>query len=227
MAKKNKSNSRASIQAFLPIKEIRNNLLFLKDGSVKAILKVSGVNFYLMSNDEQDIVVGTFQEFINSLEFPIQILVQSRKIDLNTYLKSLQEAADKEQTPLLREDFFEYIKFIKEVMKVSSIMDKNFYVIIPYFSDVLQNQKKSFLSGFFGSSAQDSSRNSDIGKITEVLGQRINSVAFSLQSLGINSKQLDTQELIELMYSSYNLDLPKINAKTESTSFDSPKSGAL
>ena len=206
------TKSKASIQAFLPIKEIRNNLLFLKDGSVKAVLSVSGVNFYLMSSEEQDVLVGTFQEFINSLEFPIQILVQSRKVDLNNYLKSLQKSADLETLPLLKEDYFEYIKFIKEVMAVSSIMDKKFYVVIPYFDNFLVDQKKGFLSGIFGSSAQESGATTSVDKIVEVLGQRISSVAFSLQSLNITSKQLDTQELIELMYSSYNLDLPKIDA---------------
>ncbi|MEI7690099.1 MAG: hypothetical protein WCI63_00480 [bacterium] len=206
--------SKAGIQGFLPVKEIKNNLLFLKDGSAKAILSVSGINYYLMSNEEQDILVSSFQEVINSLEFPIQIVVQSRKIDLTEYLKSLQVAAEVETNSLLQEDFFEYIKFIKEVMSVSSIMDKKFYVVIPYFSDYLANQKKGLLSSFFGSTSHDASPQTSFEKITEVMGQRINSLAFSLQSLGVTAKQLNTQELIELMYGCYNHDLPKIGVQS-------------
>jgi len=206
--------SKAGIQGFLPVKEIKNNLLILKDGSAKAILSVSGINYYLMSNEEQDILVSSFQEVINSLEFPIQIVVQSRKIDLTEYLKSLQIAAEVETNSLLQEDFFEYIKFIKEVMSVSSIMDKKFYVVIPYFSDYLANQKKGFLTSLFGSTSHDASPQTSFDKITEVMGQRINSLAFSLQSLGVTAKQLNTQELIELMYGCYNHDLPKVGVQS-------------
>ena len=209
------STSKASIQAFLPIKEIRNNLIFLKDGSIKAVLKASGVNFYLMSTEEQDILVGTFQQMLNSLEFPIQILVQSRKIDLNNYLKSLEVFADNETNPLLKENYYEYIKFMKEVMSVSSIMDKNFYVVIPYFSDILTKQKQGFLASLLGSGPKESSSKDNLGNVSDVLGQRINSVAFSLQSLGIEAKQLSTQELIELTYSCYNVDSPRVGIKSE------------
>lgn len=214
MPKNKNVKSKAGIQGFMPVKEIKNNLLFLKDGSAKAILSVTGINYYLMSDDEQDILVSSFQEVINSLEFPIQIVVQSRKVDLNEYLKSLQVAAEAETNPLLQENFFEYITFIKQVMSISSIMDKKFFVVIPYFSDYLANQKKGFLSSLFGSNQHDALPQTSFDKITEVMGQRINSLAFSLQSLGVTAKQLNTQELIELLYGCYNHNLPKIGIQS-------------
>jgi len=100
-------------------------------------------------------------------------------------------------------------------MSVSSIMDKNFYVVVPYFSDLLTKQKQGFLTSLLGSAPKEEHAKDDLGKVSEVLGQRINSIAFSLQSLGIETKQLGTQELIELAYSCYNIDSPKVGIKAE------------
>ena len=121
----------APTQQHLKIAEIRDNTLILKDGSVRSVIKVTPVNFDLKSEDEQNSIIYGFQSFLNILEFPIQILVRSKKLDIDMYLEKVISVAEKQENPLLRDQTYDYIDFIKKLVELADIMKKEFYVIIP------------------------------------------------------------------------------------------------
>lgn len=198
MAKKKK----ASTQKFLPIEEIRDGITILKDGSMRTVLMVSAINFSLKSRDEQDALLANYQRFINSLSSPIQIVIQSRTLDLNKYLEDLNTKATNQQNALLRNQTQDYIEFVRELIGVANIMSKTFYVVIPFS---LSPIAKGFWTSLFGRGG-----NIPTGKKFEnaktKLVQETQLISSGLASLGLKNVQLNTQEIIELYYSSYNMD---------------------
>ena len=120
-----------STQSFLRISEIKNDVVVLDDGSLRAVVAVSSTNFDLKSQDEQNSIIFNFQRFLNSLDFPVQILMQSRKMEIGGYLEKLKRLAEKQTNELLRVQTEEYTEFIARLIENASIMNKNFYVIIP------------------------------------------------------------------------------------------------
>lgn len=198
----------AATQSYLRISEIRDDVVVLKNGGIRAVLNVNSINFNLKSEQEQNAIVFSYQNFLNTLEFPIQILAQSRKLDLDNYLDSIHEKVSIHANELLKQQTEEYISFIKRLLEYADIMEKKFYVIVPY--EPYRSQGMSWFQKFV-SSLKGTENASDIAQkhrefeqINKSLMQRVNIVSAGLEGVGLKVKQLDTKELIELFYKIYN-----------------------
>ena len=124
--------SKFSTLAFVEVAEVRDGTLILREGQMRAVLAVSSANFALKSNKEQEGIIGSFQGILNSIDFPIQILVQSRKLDLSPYIEKLKVLEDKQDNDLLRVKMQEYIEYIKQMSQEVNIMDKNFFIVVGF-----------------------------------------------------------------------------------------------
>ena len=199
-------------QDFIPIKEIRDGVVVLQDGSFRSIITASSLNLALKSHDEQDATVTQFKNFLNALEFSIQIVVQSRRLDIRPYLITLEERLKVQTGDLLRTQTAEYIEFIKWFTDTTNIMTKDFYIVIPYNSAPLSSQSaggtfSKFLP-FLNSSNKEGGETEDESARFEErrtqLEQRIAIIQGGLSGVGIRSVQLGTQEIIEVYYSMFN-----------------------
>lgn len=195
-----------STQSQIPVAEIRDGVAILTDGTMRATLMVSSVNFALKSQDEQDAIVFAYQDFLNSLDFPIQITISSRKMDITPYLENVRLLRDKQQNDLLRLQMDEYINFIGELVKGSNIMTKTFFTTVPF--SVQQSTKEGPLSkimkGFKGATGRHNMTDEEFEHNRSQLMQRVNQVALGLRSFGLRLVPLQTQELLELYYTMYN-----------------------
>lgn len=196
-------------QAFVPVKEVRGGIVILKDGGYRGILMCSSVNFALKSEDEQRAIIGGFQSFLNTLDFSTQIVVHSRKMDIRPYLALLEERSDKQATELMRIQLREYIQFIRNFIEGSEIMTKIFYVVVPY-SPAPAGQVAAVASAipFIGGSSaprKPEGTSSSFEEYRVQLEQRMGLVAAGLSSAGLRAVPLGTEEVIELLYRSFNL----------------------
>lgn len=123
----------ASTQAYLPISEIKEGVVVMRDQSLRSVLIVSSVNFALKSEQEKDAIIASYQSFLNSLNFPVQIVASSKKLHLTNYINSLKTLGQNQTNPLLKIQTEEYSRFIEQLLEVSNIMEKRFYVVVPYF----------------------------------------------------------------------------------------------
>lgn len=205
---KKKGSSLPATKAYLPISEIKEGVVVLKDGTLRAVLMVSSINFALKSEDEQNALISSYVSFLNSIDFPLQIVVQSRKLQIQPYIDHLR-VQEKEQTnELLRIQTADYRAFIQELVEIGEIMTKKFYVIITY--DPLSNKKKSFYSRFkevLRPVAPVHLKEEMFQRRKRDLDLRVRNVNAGLTSIGLNVVQLDTQALIELYYATYNPDI--------------------
>ena len=203
-----------STQNTLQIAEVRDGIVIMNDGSFRSVVMVKSINFDLMSPDEREAVEFSYQGFLNSLYFPIQIFVRSQKIDLRPYIERLDKIRSEQDNMLLAMLMEDYIGFIADLSQQTNIMDKKFYVVIPYFpvADIAKaiTQSKNFFSGLkslFNNKQQHVTINeSDLVKAKDELRNRVQAVLGGLQQCGVQGLPLDTQELIELYYDTYNPD---------------------
>ncbi|OGE88101.1 MAG: hypothetical protein A3J07_02065 [Candidatus Doudnabacteria bacterium RIFCSPLOWO2_02_FULL_49_13] len=195
----------ASTQAYLDIKEIKEGVVVLKDGSLRAVLVVSSVNFSLKSGEEQNALIATYQNFLNSLEFPIQILMQSRKLDIHSYLDKLRSVMQQQTNELLRLQTQEYIEYVGKLIEFASIMNKTFYVIIPLIAGGGKTGFMSKIMNLLSPAREISVKQTDFDKSREELMKRVSQVAGAMGGMSLKSLVLSTEELVELMYNSYNL----------------------
>lgn len=203
-----------STQNTLQIAEIRDGIVIMNDGSFRSVVMVKSINFDLMSPQEQESVEFTYQGFLNSLYFPVQIFIRSQKIDLQPYIAKLSKIRTEHDNMLLAMLMEDYIDYIDQLSQQTNIMDKKFYVVIPYFPHVdvqkAITQSKNFLTGFaalFGNKEQHVVINEDdLGKAKGELRNRVQAVLQGLLQAGVQGLPLDTQELIELYYDTYNPD---------------------
>lgn len=200
-----KQSSGSSTQRYVNVEEIRDGTLVLKSGALRAVLLVSSINFDLKSSEEQDSIISQYQNFLNSLDFPVQVVIQSRRFNIDPYIDLLREKEVQQPNELLRFQMKEYQSFIKNLTEVSNIMSKFFYVVIP-FSPV-ENTK----SGFFGKIGDIFHPKKTVGLKEDLfdtyrtqLMQRVEHVTAGLSPMGIRATALGTEELIELLYNSYN-----------------------
>ncbi len=209
----NKSNPN-STQNTLQIAEIRDGIVIMNDGSYRSVIMVKSINFDLMSQQEQEAVEYSYQGFLNSLYFPIQIFVRSERVDLRPYIDRLDKIRSEHDNMLLALLMDDYVNFIATLSSQTNIMDKRFYVVIPFFpvEDVTKaiTQSKNFFTGIasmFSNKEQHFTINEpDLLKAKDELRNRVQSVLSGLQQSGIQGLPLDTQELIELYYDTYNPD---------------------
>lgn len=193
-------------QSFVPVKEVRSGVVLLKEGGYRGILMCSSVNFSLKSEDEQKAIIGGFQTFLNTLDFTVEIVVHSRKMDIRPYLALLQERMEAQTTELMRIQLREYMAFVRNFIDGADIMTKLFYVVVPYTAG-LANTVRPDLPAFLPSQQKKTggSGTDSFDEDRVQLEQRMSLVASGLQAAGIRAVPLGTEEIIELLYRSFNL----------------------
>lgn len=190
-------------QQFVPVKEIRNGTIILKDGGYRGVLICSAINFGLKSADEQHAITLGFQNFLNTLDFSIQIVVNSRKMDLRPYLALLEGKSEEQKTELMRIQLREYIEFVRSFTDQANIMTKSFYIVVPFSPHVSAARAVGFLrreSAGAKSAAAETSFEEDRAQ----LEQRLSLVIGGLAGTGVRAVPLGTEEAIELLYRSFN-----------------------
>lgn len=201
-------NARAA-QEFVPIKEVRDGIIVLKDGGLRAVLIASSINLSLKSEDEQHATIIQFQTFLNGLDFPVEISVQSRKLDIRPYIVSLEERMKLQTEPLIKLQTKEYMDFIRSFTEEVNIMTKSFFVVVPYSGETGFAPKKGLMDRLFGGGNQkvktkeEDSKTRFEEKRTQ-LDERIGVVMGGLGEFGVRSSQLGTEEIIELFYKTFN-----------------------
>lgn len=206
-AKNNLARNKINVntQKFLDITEIRDDIVVMRDGTLRAVLIISSINFALKSEDEQNAIISSYVGFLNNIEYPLQIVIQSRELNIDGYLAELAQKEKEQTNQLLKMQTGEYIQYIKELVSMSRIMNKRFYIVVPY--DPLSDKTKGFftrLSDLFKPATVIKMKKDKFERRKTELMRRIDNVIGGLSSIGLKSAQLDTQGLIELYYSSYN-----------------------
>ncbi|PIR88981.1 MAG: hypothetical protein COU07_03775 [Candidatus Harrisonbacteria bacterium CG10_big_fil_rev_8_21_14_0_10_40_38] len=204
-------------QKFIEIKGVQGNTLLLKSGGLRQILMISGINFDLKSEDEQEMIIGSFQSFLNSLDFSIQIFIHSRKLNVDNYLERLVLRESEEENGLLKNQISEYREFIKSFVGENAIMAKNYFVVVPYDPIQLSGGGEAITDKIFGVL-----KKKGIGKPTERLPEsgesdekqlsrhieqithRVDQVVSGLNQIGLRAVSLNGDELLDLFYNLYN-----------------------
>ena len=190
-----KTTATASTQRYLPISEIKNNSIVLKNGGIRAVLQTSSVNFNLKSEEEQNSLIYAYQSFLNTLDFPVQILIRSKKLDIDNYIENLKEIAENQTQPLLQKQTEEYTEYISKLVE---------------YADIDAGPKLGFIEKFWEHlHPQDTlskllARQRDFQTRRKILTQRVNIVKQGLENCNLRVAELNTQEIISLMYQVYN-----------------------
>jgi len=198
-------NAKAT-QEFVPIKEVRDGVIVLKDGGLRAIVLANSVNLSLKSDDEQKATILQFQNFLNTLDFAIQISVQSRRLDIRPYLTLLEDRERVQSEPLLKLQTKEYIEFIRKFTEDVSIMTKSFFIVVPYTHTVLKSNS-SILKRLFGRKSKEEmliENQEDFEEKRSQLEERVSVIEQGLNRCGIKSAQLGTEEVVEVFYKVFN-----------------------
>ncbi|KKW36864.1 MAG: hypothetical protein UY81_C0011G0019 [Candidatus Giovannonibacteria bacterium GW2011_GWA2_53_7] len=195
-------------QNYLDIAEIREGIVVLKDGTLRAVLMVSSINFALKSEDEQQAIIQGYMSFLNALEYPIQVVIQSRKMNIDAYLLSLNQAERETKNDALRNQILDYRSFIQELVSLGEIMQKRFYLVIPY--DPLTDKGRGFFKRL-GSALSPARilklKSSQFAERKKQIDRRVSIIQGALQSMSLTSVPMDTQGLMELYYNAYNPDV--------------------
>ncbi|MEK9160397.1 MAG: hypothetical protein AAB383_06770 [Patescibacteria group bacterium] len=203
-----KRDKKDSTQMHLKIAEIHDDTVVLKNGGLRGILKTSSINLNLKSEAEQNAVIYSYQNFLNTLEFPIQIVVRSKRLDLEAYIEKLKKIGVKQSNPLLQKQTFEYVEYISRLVEYADIMEKQFYVVIPQdgFGQEHRGFLKSFLENIFPQDtvSKIQQRQKQFDELKKRLASRVNTVRSGLEGCGLRVQELNTEELIELFYETYN-----------------------
>ncbi len=193
-------------QKFVEIKIIKESIVYLKDGGLRKVLIVNGVNFDLKSEEEQALILSGFQNFLNTLDFSIQFFIHSRKININDYLEFLKTRKEAEQNELLKIQIEEYAEFIRSFVEENPIINKTFFVVVPYNPIKITAQAKGVL-GFIKKTPKkeekETTEETERENI-EQLSRRVEQVTNGLEQIGLRATALETQELTELYYNLYN-----------------------
>jgi type IV secretory pathway VirB4 component len=200
-----KQNAASPTQQYLDVAEVKEDVIVLKNGSLRAVLAVSAINFELKSTDEQEAIISQYQNFLNSVDFPLQVLISSRKLNIDTYLDFLTDKEKQQKTELMRLQISEYKNFISQLVSMSDIMDKSFYLIVPF--SPIENQDKSFFSNFSNMLHPQKGileKRENFETYKNQLYQRVDHLTAGLSGIGVKIVPLKTQELIELLFNAYN-----------------------
>lgn len=198
--------SQKASQDFVPVSEVRDGVVVLKDGGLRALLMTSSLNFALKSEDEQTAFIVQFQNFLNSLDFSTQIFVESRMLDIRPYISSLEDAFKNQLDDLMRVQIREYIEFIKNFTEAANIMTKSFFVVVPYNPALLKVGGSGGLKLPWsrGKKTDQAELNRSFEENLSQLEQRISIVQQGLVRCGVRTVQLGTEEAIELLYKLFN-----------------------
>jgi len=184
----NKQANRKSSRRQIQIKEVRDGILVLPNNQYRSVIETSSVNFELKSEEEQDVMLDSFQNFLNSLVSPLQILVRVREIDIDSYLTQIKLTKVNEKERVYKTQIDNYCSFIKDLVSGNKILSRRFYIIIPY---------------------KNEGKNNDFTQITEHINLQRSLVARGLEKLGMKARTLESLELLDLFYSFYNSESSK------------------
>ena len=205
----------APVQQKIIIDEIKEGVIILKGGDLRGVLMASSINFSLKSAEEQEALIMKYQTFLNSLDFPIQVLMVSRHLNIDTYLASMEQKKKEQTSELLKIQTTEYLDFIKNMVQVGNIMDQSFYVVVPLARVEKKEANIVEKLGLFQKAKQNQETKS-FDELKTQLWQRLEYVTSGLAGLGIKSAPLNTEELTQLFYRLYNMgtkDLPAVPKK--------------
>ena len=200
----------ANAQDLVAVKEIRDNVLVLKDKSLRQVLMVNGLNFALRSEVEQNTITASYQNFLNTLDFPLQIIIHSRKINISKYLEKLAAFEQSEPSPLLRNQNAEYREFIRGFVEKNAIMEKTFFVVVPWVTVSLPTTKNLMRFIPFmrkteaAEVAEQQEKEETFTEWLEQLSQRTSQVVEGLAAIGLEAVILGNRELAEMLYNFYN-----------------------
>ena len=203
-----KKDPHASTQFYLRIGEIHDDTVAIKSGGLRAILEVESVNVNLKSEDEQTALAVGYQNFLNSLEFPIQTVVRSKKLDISNYLGKLKTAGKNQKNELLKNQIAEYSEYVRRLVEFADIMEKSFYIVVPY--DPPRATTVSSLQNFWNfvhpgdSTSAFEKRKKEFTEFKKKLEQNVEQIESGLENCGLKSRRLPTPELIQLFYGIYN-----------------------
>jgi len=203
------SKKQPTTQNFIPIQEIRDGIVILKNGGMRSVILCTSLNFALKSADEQSSILMQFQSFLNSLDFSIQIFAQSKKLDIRPYIALLEDRYKDQTTELMKIQVREYIEFIRSFVESTSIMSKSFFVVVPYDPAIISGSKNpisSMLPGGNkkGSAGAKASADQSFAEYRSQLEQRAAVVEQGLVRCGIRTAELGTEEVVELFYKLFN-----------------------
>jgi type IV secretory pathway VirB4 component len=202
----------------IQIQELRDGVLLLKDGSLRAVVKVSAVNFELRSSDEQAAILQQFGSFLNSIDFPIQMVVHSRRYDISAYLATVRAASEQLTNELLKVQAGEYIRFVAELSDLANIMQKNFYVVLP-LAVTPTSESKGFFAGFKDAFKKTPTVQGippeQLASYKMQLQQRADLIIGGLSGMGLKGAMLEQDELVALFNDVYN---PVVPASPQSNS---------
>ncbi len=193
-------------QEFVEIKEIRDGIVLLKNGELRALVLANSVNLFLKSDEEQKATILQFQNFLNTLDFPIQISIQSRKLDIRPYLLQLEDRMKVQNEPLLKLQTKEYIEFIRNFTETVNIMTKSFFIVVPYFHENLKVNAGFFAKLFSKKSKKEKKleTESDFEEKRSQINERVSVIEQGLNSCGIKTVELGTEEIVEVFYKVFN-----------------------
>ena len=211
---------RASTQEFLEIEDIKDDLVVLKDGSCCLIIKTSAVNFGLLSQEEQDAIIFAYAAFLNSLSFPIQILISSRKMDISSYLDRLSRLEENQRSGKIRSQIRKYYQFILAVVKENKVLEKNFYLIIPFSS--LELGVKSAATLFPSKKKLPFPKDYVLQRAKTALYPKRDHILRQLGRTGLKGEQLSSSKLIEFFYEAFNPQASREEKISEGGAFDAP-----
>lgn len=210
---------RGSTQDHLEIADIRDNLIILKDGSCALLIQISAINFSLLSEAEQEAIIYAYAGLLNSLTFPIQIVIRSKRKDISAYVSSLGEVEAKQQNPLLKTQIAKYREFITKTVKENNVLDKKFYIVIPFSS--LELGVASAGKSIVKQRELPLPKDVIVDKAKTALSPKAEHIFRLVGSLGLKGRQLTTPELIELFFDAYNPGSERPNVG-EITSYTTP-----
>jgi type IV secretory pathway VirB4 component len=213
---KNQNQKPPSTQQYLDIAEIRDGVVVMKNGSLRAVVLVSSVNFALKSEEEQEATIQAYVSFLNHLDHQLQVVVQSRKLNIEKYLNQIGEMEKKQTNELLRMQTAEYRQFVTELVELGEIMSKKFYVVVPYTPGA--DKKKGFmdkLSVLFSPTSNIHLKEKRFQELKMELNKRLETIMGGLTNMGLNAIVLDTQALIELFYNTYNPEVAEQQKMTD------------
>lgn len=191
-------------QDFVPIREVRDGIAILKDGSMRAIVMTSSVNFALKAQEEQESILFQFQNFLNSINFSIQIFSESRRLDIRPYIALLEQRQKEQTNDLMKIQTKEYIEFIKTFTDSTNIMTKSFFIVIPYTPPKIDVSKTSIFKKSSGNQSPETLENASFEEHRSQLEQRIAVVEQGIIRCGVRAVQLGTEEIIEIFYKLFN-----------------------
>lgn len=193
-------------QQFVDIEEIKDDAVVLKNGGLRRVLMVSGINFELKSEEEQNTITSIYQKFLNGLDFSVQIVIHSRKMNIDSYLNKLTDLRGEETNELIKNQISEYAEFIKSFVEMNAVMAKTFFVVVPYDSIQVSKAGKSVIASLKFWEKAKSAKKEDEGFEQRInqLEQRTDQVINGLSQIGLRAVALNNEELVELFYNLYN-----------------------